>query len=618
MQQIRPRALLLIATTLATAACSSSPSAHDAHAPTDSGGSPGLTAPGRHAVFVPGDGGTRLATEVWLPDAARTGKVHTVLRLTRYWRATAYLDPAAAAADPDEQLAGFYLSQGLAVVAVDARGTGASFGTNPGPWSTSEQADAARVLDWIVAQPWSSGRVSTIGVSYDGNSALLLAAQKHPALAAVAARFIDYDPYAGIAFPGGLRNAGFDEAWSAYTHALDVADLCALAAMRGQSCDALKATLAGPRPVDPARLGAALAEHAGNLDLASALRAVVYRDDALGAGQSLEGVSPFRHNAAFDASGVPVLVTAGWLDAGTAAGALDGFAQRTGPQTVVIGAFSHGGLHDSDPLRAPRPTADPPIDAQYGEALGFLLSHASATGPVARTIRYATLGDDTWRTTPSWPPASVKPRTLHLAPGGALSDAATGKPAQDAYVVDATVTTGARNRWLTPIDGSPVEYGDRAGADARLLTYTSEPLAADLRVTGTPVVRLRMSADVDDAAVIVYLEVVDAAGVSRYVTEGELRLLHRAGGPGEAGSERVTGRTYRRDAARPYHAGDVVDLVIPMQPTSAKLPAGSRIRLAIAGADAGTFAPVTPGGARFTIHRGDGASTFELPVDGAR
>ena len=336
----------------------------------------------------------------------------------------------------------------------------------------------------------------------------------------------------------------------------------------------------------------------------------------MGVAASLEAVSPYQLAGAIGGAAVPMLVTAGWLDSGTAAGALDGFTSLPGPRTVVIGAFSHGGAADSDPLRAPRPAADPPIEAQYVEALAFLVQACEAVLPAERVIRYATLGDDTWRTTATWPPPTVAARTFQLAAGGALLEA-VGASGQDGYAVDLGASTGRKNRWLTPIDGSPVDYGDRAAADARLLTYTSAPLPTDTRVTGTPVVRLRMSVDAVDAAVLVYLEDVDADGVSRYVTEGELRLVHRAGGAPGPGAERITGRTYRRDAATGYAPGSVIDLVIPLQPTSAKFRAGHRIRVAIAGADADTFAPVTPAGTNFIVQRGAGVSSIELPVDSA-
>lgn len=47
-------------------------------------------------------------------------------------------------------------------------------------------ADARAVLDWIVRQPWSDGRVGMVGGSYSGFTAWAAAKHRHPALKAIA------------------------------------------------------------------------------------------------------------------------------------------------------------------------------------------------------------------------------------------------------------------------------------------------------------------------------------------------------------------------------------------------------------------------------------------------
>jgi putative CocE/NonD family hydrolase len=47
--------------------------------------------------------------------------------------------------------------RGYALVVVDVRGTGASFGTRDSFRSPKERDDAREIADWIVAQPWSDG-----------------------------------------------------------------------------------------------------------------------------------------------------------------------------------------------------------------------------------------------------------------------------------------------------------------------------------------------------------------------------------------------------------------------------------------------------------------------------
>ena len=63
--------------------------------------------------------------------------------------------------DGDDALAGTRVEQGVD----DLEGLG--------PF-VDELRDGADIVDWIVAQPWSDGRVGAWGNSYTGGSALLL------------------------------------------------------------------------------------------------------------------------------------------------------------------------------------------------------------------------------------------------------------------------------------------------------------------------------------------------------------------------------------------------------------------------------------------------------------
>ena len=67
---------------------------------------------------------------------------------------------------------------GYNVVAIDFRGSGASFGENAGSiWRNG--ADVAQVVDWVAAQPWATDRVGMIGGSWEGVIQLATAAY-HP------------------------------------------------------------------------------------------------------------------------------------------------------------------------------------------------------------------------------------------------------------------------------------------------------------------------------------------------------------------------------------------------------------------------------------------------------
>ncbi len=84
---------------------------------------------------------------------------------------------------------------GLALVVVDARGSGASFGTRPAEFFDREIRDYGEVADWIAQQSWSNGRVGTFGVSDDEDTAERIARLANEHFTAIAPQFTDYDVY---------------------------------------------------------------------------------------------------------------------------------------------------------------------------------------------------------------------------------------------------------------------------------------------------------------------------------------------------------------------------------------------------------------------------------------
>lgn len=102
-----------------------------------------------------------------------------------------------------------------------------------------------------------------------------------------------------------------------------------------------------------------------------------------------------------------------------------------------------------------------------------------------------------------------------------------------------------------------------------------------------------MAASTSDAAVFVYLEDVAPDGTVTYVTEGQLRALHRKVSTKPAPHWQAGPyRSFRREDAALLPPGEPVELAIELLPTSYLFKAGHRVRIAIAGADAGHFARV--------------------------
>jgi putative CocE/NonD family hydrolase len=573
--------------------------------------------------------GVRLAADVWVPpNLEADDRLPAIMITTRYWRAHAMgpiyrlLVGVGEADVPNAEIADQWNDAGYALVLVDARGSGASSGKRPVEWSDAEVADLGEVTEWITSQPWSDGTVGAVGISYSGNTAELSAVPAHPALRAVAPLYSDFDPQLFLAMPGGVYNRGFVEAWNAANQALDANDMCALEEVDGLGCWWLKVSVPGVKPVD-ADAGSGLLRDAVSghetLDLAEALEAMSYRDDTLPDGVSIGDVSPYGRLDAIEAAGVPMLVRAGWLDAATADGALSRYMTSDMGQQLVIGAWNHGGEDDVDPFKPRWTFPDPSFDQQFADLVAFFdrhLGEPATTAPTA-SIRYFTMNEGRWRTTATWPPPEMQARRWYLGADQSLTDSPPLAAGKDDYAVDASASSGDTTRWLTNLTGGDVYYPDRAEEDAGLLTYTGAPLQGALRITGTPVVSLHLSSTHADGALHVYLEDVSPDGRVTYLTEGVLRLIHRVSDATDLPYEQPgPPRTFRRADAEPLTPGEVVRVEMPLYATSVRLEAGHRLRIAIAGNDASTFARYPEEGAQVltVVHSPASPSSLELPV----
>jgi uncharacterized protein len=159
-------------------------------------------------VFVPMRDGVRLSTDVWLPKGATT-QLPTVLLRSPY---------------DDEKQAGIlrklWLRQGFAVVEQNERGLVLSEGTYE-DYLAGAKNDGTDTIDWIVKQPWSNGKVGTIGCSSSGETQWLTAGNNNPAHAAMipagtwAVGDIPGNYTRGVFYRGGVPLTGFWAPWYA-------------------------------------------------------------------------------------------------------------------------------------------------------------------------------------------------------------------------------------------------------------------------------------------------------------------------------------------------------------------------------------------------------------------
>lgn len=585
------------------------------------------------SLYIPVRDGTRLAADLYLPEPFPTAsfRIPTILYQTRYWRSTElrapfrWLRPGEGDQVPFTRRSKEYFARrGYALLFVDVRGTGASFGVSRYPWEAVTVQDSYDLIDWIVAQPWSDGSVVGMGVSFLRTSAELLLATRHPALKGVIPQFNHPDPYTDIAMPGGLFNRRFIHAWTALNAALDQNQIPATYGLISSL-----ATL-GVRPVGGPEgrrlLDKAVAEHAANGGIKDLEVNGTFRDERHPvAGYSIDDQAVMRFRDAIMESRVPVFGWASWMDAGTGGAALRRFITYPNPQWAVIGAWNHGGIKQSSPYQSGNAPLSPPPDIQSREILRFLDTCLRPGGleTLQNTLHYYTLGLEAWQKTTQWPPAGFRRERWFIGSGGTLTthtpESKTGLDF-DRYLVDYRASTGTYNRWweLGVIEGKAVDYGNRAAQKPYVLGYESVPLERAVEITGTPVLSLSIESSEADCAFYAYLEDVFPDGRIVCVTEGQLRAIHRKVAPPETSPYRLEApyHTFRQADAMPLIPGEMTEVTFGLLPTSVRIQRGHRIRLSLAGHDAETF-PRIPGHGSpiWTVYHGaDCPSFIELPV----
>jgi len=549
--------------------------------------------------------GVEIAVNVSVPADLRPGERTPVLmRTTRYWRASQIgwtlrmLIAIHKANRPDEtedRQTAYFNQRRFAVLAVDARGSGASGGNRKMEWSPEEVADMDEVAAWAAKQPWSNGRVGTFGISYDGNTAELAAATNQPAIKAVMPMYDNFDVLWAIQ-SGGVAQADLLKEWSVVNAALDRDDVCGGQEDKGWACWRDRLLAPGVRRVDADPYGIHLAEliqQHRNVNVAEAVDKVEFRDDPAGAFH-LSDISPSGLRAKIEASKVPMMIWSGWLDGGGGADALTRYLNFSNPQVVIIGPLSHGGDFNVDPFATAHSPAEPTAERQLGMQADFFdrTLRGEAQQPIESSILYYTMGEAKWHTTKTWPPQGLSIERLYLGEHSTLTATPpSAANASDAYNVDFTASTGKQSVWATGYGGGDVVYPDRAEEDKKLLVYNSAPLETDLEITGSPVLTIEMSTDTTDGAVHAYLEDLSPEGRVTYIDEGMLRLIDRKVVDPKTLPYQPLGpaHSFLRKDAEPMMPREPAHISFSLYPTSVLLRRGHRIRIALAGADAGIF-----------------------------
>jgi len=567
----------------------------------------------RSSVYVPMADGTQLAVDWYLPRTLPEGEVlPTIVTFTRYHRATAFRFPFNVLFSRSSGNRERFAAAGYASVVVDVRGAGASTGHREAEFSPEEVDDSLAVVDWIIRQPWSNGVVGAEGVSYSATAAELLMLEAHPAVRAIAAQYALFDSYSEAALPGGLVNRSIARGWQSMLEALDRNS--PIPGMDRITAFAWK----GVAPVSGQRelLRKALEEHRANRYVDLAAGDIEYRDARVDGRQGFL-YAPAGQVERYRDSETPLLLVSGWADGAYQLGALRKFHNRSSPAThVVIGPWNHGPGAVTVPCsgdlahRGRRSDITLPFFDHYLKGVDNGVDEQPA-------IRYFTYCANRWSYTDHWPPADAQ-RALFLD-GKTLAASQPDSDKVRRLEDDRGATTGHSTRWLSLVAWqTPTRYPDRRDQASHGVAWTGKPLERDVVVTGHPQLTVMVSSTATDAALFAYLEDVAPDGTVTYVTEGQLRLLHRTTRD-DLYEDYAPVRSFSRADAAPLQPGARYRVDLGLYPVSYRFRAGHRIRLLLTRADADNFLPLSSGAdAPLDIHSGpEEPSLLTLPLEGA-
>ncbi|KAA0179330.1 CocE/NonD family hydrolase [Cupriavidus gilardii] len=574
--------------------------------------------------------GCRLAVDVFVPqpleaegpvrDNDAPARYPTIVIFTPYFRRFRLREPGAEPSPNTAKYRDAFVPKGYAVVVVDVRGTGASFGTRDALRSPTERDDYFEIADWIVAQPWSNGRIGSTGISYLGAAACFLASTGHPAVKAIAPLFAVSDIYSEQLYPGGLLSKVWVQAYDELMVALDQDDRALLARYPYFNDPRFD----GPERVDTDTDGslvqAAIEQHRNNFALADLAPEFAFRDGATQHDPALDSgsCSPYRYLDGI-APDVAVYSISGWYDGGGYAnGAITRFLSLPDHDSrLLLGPWDHGARTNISPWRN-HAASDFPLLAEVLRFFDHHLMQLPTGLEHEARVHYYSVHDEQWHAAAMWPPVQDTQRLYLSEDAESLSPACPAAESDRDTMADFNWSTGRQTRYER-LGAANIEdyYPDWSERQQDLLSFDGAVLTAPLSIAGHVVLNIGLASSQPDAALHVFLSEVEASGQVRYITEGMLRALHRRTAP--CPPEYRTTWPYRTfakaDAAR-LVPGQTERLHFAMLPVAWTLAAGSRLRLSIAGADRGHF-PQVPHGRppRLSIRLGgELASYLDLPI----
>jgi hypothetical protein len=577
------------------------------------------------STYIPMRDGIKIAATICLPKGLSSeDKLPALLYQTRYLRTHHLRLPyrwvwkETVDHFPKTEL---FTANGYACVYVDVRGCGASYGYRQSPFSEDEVKDGSDIVDWIIDQPWSDGKVVSNGISYTGFTAEWLGTNNHPAVKSVMMGHSGWDSFIDIIFPGGCFNTAFIQLWSFYGKQLDKNSMKEIKILMPFRWLLMKGVKQVHSDVDFSQLIGAKKDHLKNLYVYENISEVNYRDDVV----KLENIeyermfdarSIYKYQHKLQKLNIPIYSWASWLDANFANVEIYRFLNLANPQVVIIGDWNHGAHLPANPYYPSRESVIPNEHERIKSEIRFF-NRCLKEGIKGKSIYYYTMGEEQWKKSIIWPPEGHNLQKWYLQEDNLLiKKEPQNSDGADDYKINFRATTGIFNRWMGPA-GTPIDYSNRTKADKRILTYTSLPLENDIEITGNPIITLYLASTHDDGAIFVYLEDVDEKNNVIYLTDGNLRLIHRKISKDlPPYKTMIPYHSFLKKDAAPMIPNQVSEIKFGLHLVSALVRKGHRIRIAISGADKDTFMRYPAEGKPIiTIQRNKKYSSFiEIPT----
>lgn len=563
--------------------------------------------------------GVQIAVDVFVPKhLAEDQKLPTILFQTRYWRSIGYRWPVSMFLNElDFNGAGKsyiknFINNGYAFVSIDVRGSGASTGIWNHPFHKNEVLDGLEIVNWIINQPWSNGKIGLFGRSYSGSAAEFALINNHPSIKASVPMYTPFDVFDDIGFPGGVHNRWYTTTWGKTNTMLD---------NNRVPVDDWKARLfvSGVNPVKGKKkvLKKAIKGHEANVKVDRAAHTINFRDDKINDSlQSIDVFSPYTYLDKINRSNVPIYSYSGWMDAGYQHAAIKRYLNLTSPyKKLIIGPWDHMGRHNASPFNPGKSGFD-----HFSELLKFFDFHVKGidTGIYEEyPIHFFTMGEEKWKGTNVWPPNYVSNRVFYLIDNHVLSRKSATNSKQYLIEIDTAFGVGHSTRWEATAGDAPIpplynqSFENKEGGS---IIFSTPTLHRDIEVTGHPIVQLMVNPEGEDLSIVVYLEEVDEQGKINHITEGHFRAIHRSISMDTLYKDLVPQHSFLRSDQKPLVPKEWIKLTFDLLPTSYLFRKGHQIQFRIASGDKNHFKNYNEVLRPFRLLTGNNASSIILPI----